>query len=95
MGLTDDLQNVPLPEPQSKCGILLVKQKLASDDPKALKALEARLTELATTDGNSRKNGQSGLTYVWLANVLQANGFDISKSTVNRHVKGMCRCGAV
>lgn len=95
MGLTDDLQNVPLPEPQSKCGIFLVKQTLAGDDPKALGALEARLTELAATDGNSRKNGKSGLTYVWLADVLQANGFDISKSTVQRHVKGVCRCGAV
>jgi hypothetical protein len=92
MGLAEALQKVPEPEPLVRCGIYYLREKLEGED---LRVLNATLAELAATPGSERKNGKTGLTARWLADVLQANGHNISKSTVQRHTTGGCTCGVI
>lgn len=75
-----------------RCGIYYLREQLEGED---LRVLNSTLAELAATPGSERKNGKTGLTARWLADVLQANGHNISKSTVQRHITGRCTCGVI
>jgi|GEM_PF-2218217 hypothetical protein len=92
MGLAEALQAVPEPEPMVRCGIYYLREQLDGED---LRVFNETLKQLASTPGNERKNGKSGLTARWFAEVLQANGHNISKSTVQRHTTGGCTCGVI
>lgn len=95
MGLADDLKQIPEPHPVVRCGVYCLRETLAETDPEGLKVFNDTLNAVVALPGDKRKNGQSGLTIKWLATVLQENGHNISKSTLQRHSKGWCTCGVV
>lgn len=70
----------------SDCGLTKIKKKLDEESAKAIdRAVEMIRDELGT--GKSRVYSSQ-----WLTGILRKHGYDISTSTVVRHVAKRCRC---
>lgn len=59
-------------------------------DEEDVASLKASLQRIATDTGRGRAKVYSS---TWLANMLNKNGHTISRSTIERHIKGNCSCG--
>lgn len=69
------------------CGIATLRDELHGDE---LVALNTALERIMTDPGKGRSKVYSSM---WLANVLVKHGHQISRSTIERHIKGKCSCG--
>lgn len=84
MGLLDDLLNEP-PKP-TECKIQLIFESVEEDERTALQQAVERV-RLDERSGRAKIYSNQ-----WLAKVLSDNGYDVSRSTVARHVKKECSC---
>lgn len=76
MPLADDLAAADPTRPGPRCTVGVAIESMSDDDRAALAAAFAR-SDLPTTR---------------IAEILQANGYDLKALTVHRHRKGECRC---
>lgn len=79
MPLRETAQTIPAKKPGFQCGVEKLKSKLDADD-------RAWLQEQLE---DSEKSHQ------WIADVLTADGKEISQGVVSRHRAGRCRCGSL
>lgn len=91
MGLAEQLRHPPAGENHAKCSVRLLRESLESED---LAVLDDTMAQIASVDGSRRRNGQTGMTVVWLVKVLTENGHKMSTSVMNRHLNGECTCGS-
>lgn len=91
MGLAEQLRHPPAGENHAKCSVRLLRESLKSED---LAVLDDTMAQIASVDGSRRRNGQTGMTVVWLVKVLTENGHKMSTSVMNRHLNGECTCGS-
>lgn len=84
--LFDDL-TTPVPTfDKLDCGLMKIKRHMGSEESQALdRAVEMIRNE--TGSGRSKVYSSQ-----WLTAVLRKHGYDISSSTVARHVAKRCRC---
>lgn len=84
--LLDDLAS-PVSIGQKKdCGLTKIREHMGPDEAQALD----RAVEMIRDDAGS---GRSKVySSQWLTGVLRKHGYDISSSTVARHVAKRCRC---
>lgn len=84
--LFDDLTS-PVPAGlKNDCGLTKVRQQMDVEEGQALD----RAIEMIRDDAGS---GRSKVySSQWLTGVLRKHGYDISASTVARHVAKRCRC---
>lgn len=68
------------------CGLTKIRKQMSQEESQALD----RAVELIRTEtGSGRSKVYSSQ---WLAGVLRKHGYDLSSSTVARHVAKRCRC---
>ena len=84
--LLDDLSSPSSTGPKKDCGLTKIKEQMGPDEAQALD----RAVEMIRDDAGS---GRSKVySSQWLTGVLRKHGYDISSSTVARHVAKRCRC---
>lgn len=84
--LLDDLSSPSSAGPKKDCGLTKIKEQMGPDEAQALD----RAVEMIRDDAGS---GRSKVySSQWLTGVLRKHGYDISSSTVSRHVAKRCRC---
>jgi len=84
--LLDDLSSPSSTGPKKDCGLTKIKEQMGPDEAQALD----RAVEMIRDDAGS---GRSKVySAQWLTGVLRKHGYDISSSTVSRHVAKRCRC---
>jgi len=84
--LFDDLTSPVSTEGKTDCGLTKIRQQMKDDEAQALD----RAVEMIRDDAGS---GRSKVySAQWLTGVLRKHGYDISASTVARHVAKRCRC---
>lgn len=76
MPLADDLAAADPTRPGPRCTVGVAMEQMSDEDRAALAAAFAR-DDLPTTR---------------IAEILQANGYDLKALTVHRHRRGGCRC---
>lgn len=69
------------------CKIATLRETLDKED---LQSLNTSLERIAADSGRGRARVYST---EWLANILNSHGHPISRSTIERHIKGKCSCG--
>lgn len=72
------------------CAIATLREKLAQQDKEDLHSLDTSLARIVADTGRGRARVYST---AWLSNVLESHGHSISRSTIERHIKGRCSCG--
>ena len=85
--LFDDLTSPVPADGKNDCGLTKIRQQMSQDEAQALERAVDMIREDA---GSGRSKVYSSQ---WLTGVLRKHGYDISSSTVARHVAGRCRCG--
>lgn len=84
--LFDDLTSPVDTVSKTDCGLTKVRQHMGEEEAQALD----RAVEMIRDDAGS---GRSKVySSQWLTGVLRKHGYDISSSTVARHVAKRCRC---
>lgn len=84
MGLLEDLQTED--KKFTTCLLKTVFDSLPEQEQEALR----NAIENVKKDERSGKAKQYSTT--WLSNVLTTNGYPISRSSVSRHLSGVCSC---
>ena len=79
MPLRETATTIPKKQAGYSCGVDKLKARLSEDD-------RAWLAEQLADDE---------VTAQWIADVLTADGNDISQGVVGRHRAGRCRCGTL
>lgn len=90
MGLVDRLALVPAVH-QPKCAVGRLLDSLSEIESVAL---QDAIEKIRSADANERKSRRHLYTSKWLCAELQAEGYDIHRTTVNRHVNKECSCGS-
>lgn len=85
-GLLIDLSTRSSEKVKSYCGLTRIMDSLG---PEERTAIENALEKINTDIGVGRAKVYSA---AWLAEVLRKNGFEISASTISRHLARRCRC---
>ena len=57
-------------------------------------AVEDAIHKIRSAHPNERKSRQHLYTSKWLCAELQAEGYNIHRTTINRHVNKECSCGS-
>ena len=84
--LFDDLTSPVSAGSKNDCGLTKIRQQMGEEEGQALD----RAVEMIRDDAGS---GRSKVySSQWLTGVLRKHGYDISASTVARHVAKRCRC---
>jgi hypothetical protein len=84
--LFDDLTSPVPADGKTDCGLTKIRQQMNTDEAQALDRAVDMIREDA---GSGRSKVYSSQ---WLTGVLRKHGYDISSSTVARHVAKRCRC---
>lgn len=84
MGLLEDLQAVSKRE--TTCLLKTVFDTLSEEEQEALR------TALENVKKDERSGKAKQYSTTWLSDVLTANGHPISRSSVSRHLSGVCSC---
>lgn len=84
MGLLEDLQNTPTKE--RSCTVHSILSSISLEERKAL------LTAIERVKSDERSSRAKQYSCQWLADVLASNGYNVSRSTVSRHINGECSC---
>ena len=69
------------------CGIATLRETLNDEDRNTL---DLSLDRIKADTGQGRSKGYSSS---WLEKVLKNHGHSISRSTIERHIRGKCSCG--
>lgn len=85
-GLASDLTGRSESDVRTACAVTRLLQSLEGDDKEALESAIKKIRE-DTASGRAKVYSSS-----WLSGVLRKNGYSISASTINRHMKGGCGC---
>lgn len=84
--LSEDLNAPPAPRVGGACKIRIIWEELDSEDRESLERAVDRVRE-------DRGQGRSkAYSTIWLTKLLKSHGFDVSVSTVQRHVNKECAC---
>lgn len=84
--LFDDLNSPSSTVSKSDCGVTKIRDRMEPDEAQALDRAVEMIRE-ETGSGRSKVYSSQ-----WLTSVLRKHGYDISSSTVVRHVAKRCRC---
>lgn len=85
-GLVEDLLMREPANVKMQCGFTRIYNSL---DEKEARAVDAALDRIKNDTGAGRARVYS---YSWLSGVLRKNGYQISSSTIARHMTGRCNC---
>lgn len=86
-GLASDLTGRTEDDVKVLCAVTRLLNTLEGEDKVAL---ESAIKKIKEDQGLGRAKVYSSN---WLSGVLRKNGYNISSSTVSRHMKGSCGCG--
>ena len=92
MGLAQALTEIPEAKPNLRCRIARLREQLSGKD---LDAFNTALEAVYAQPRASRMGRKHGATATWLAHVLTENGYTITDSTIQRHIRGECSCGTL
>lgn len=84
--LLDDLSAPTSETVRSDCGLTKLRLQMSEDEAVAL---DKAVDMVRQDSGSGRSKVYSSQ---WLTGVLRKHGYDISASTVSRHVAKRCRC---
>jgi len=84
MGLLEDLQTEVKKE--TTCLLKTIFDSLSDEEKGALR------TAIDNVKADERLGKSKQYSTTWLANVLNDNGYAISRSTITRHMTGECSC---
>lgn len=84
--ILDDLLAPAPTKFMSDCGLTKIQKKLDEESAKAISRAVGLIREETGTGKSKVYSSQ------WLAGILRKHGYDISASTVARHVSKRCRC---
>lgn len=84
--LAEDLASPKEQDSKMVCGLTKVRNQMTEDEAVALDRAIAMIRE---DEGSGRSKVYSAR---WLTGVLRKYKYDISESTVSRHVAKRCRC---
>lgn len=90
MGLVERLSTERVLEPP-KCSVGRLLDSLTEVESVAL---QDAIDKIRLADPAQRKTRQYPYTSMWLCEQLQAEGYDIHRTTMNRHVNRGCTCGS-
>lgn len=90
MGLVERLSLEPVVH-QPKCAVGRLLDSLAEIE---MVAVQDAIDKIRMADGNQRKSRTYSYTTKWLCEQLCAEGYDIMRQTMNRHVNKECSCGS-
>jgi len=85
-GLVSDLSGRGPDATKTSCGLTRLVNSLEGAERTSL---ENAITKIKEDRGLGRAKVYSSS---WLAGVLRKNGYNISASTITRHIKGGCNC---
>lgn len=84
--LLDDLVSPKVHDSKLDCGLTKIRSQM---DEEAAEALDKAVEMIRNDTGSGRSKVYS---CEWLTDVLRKHKYDISSSTVARHVAKRCRC---
>lgn len=90
MGLVERLAVEP-PAVVPKCAVGRLLESLSEVEAVAL---QDAIDRIRLADPNQRRSRQHCWTSKWLCGELNAEGYDIHRATMNRHVNKECSCGS-
>lgn len=84
MGLLEDLQKSV--EKPTVCRMKTIFDSVSEDEKSALKLAIQRVKD------DERLGKSKEYSATWLSDVLTGNGYPVSRSSVTRHITGVCSC---
>lgn len=84
--LLQELENRSLSDMKQKCRLTRIKESMTPEEREGIEKAEEAIR---LDDGNGRTKAFSAK---WLSEVLRKCGYQISDSTITRHINGRCGC---
>lgn len=91
MRLAEQLSAGPLQQ-QTSCQVRTIYGQLDEADETALRKT---LVEIRDTPGIDRRSNHGSKNVVWVTDILNNMGLQVSRTSITRHIKGRCSCESI